>query len=77
MVIVTRKTLRNWNIDDTSGNSIIINDFVAVKCGTELSGKKFFAKLNEIEIDEIYVEYMQRNDNCYQYPVRSNESWQI
>lgn len=54
---------------------LTVNDFIAVQFLTKRSKVCFFAKVIDIESDDICVEYLEKNDKCYQYPVREEECW--
>lgn len=53
-----------------------VNDFVAVSIETKKSKFCYFAKVIEIESEDILVEYLEKRGEYYQYPDVPEDSWQ-
>lgn len=63
-------------VEETSDCSIEVNDFVAVRIETKTSKFCIFAKVIEVESDDVRVEYMEKRRQHYQYPDVLEESQQ-
>ena len=47
-----------------------VNDFVAVKFNTRRSKLCFYAKVTNIKLDDVFVEYLEKSDTGYQYSAK-------
>ena len=50
---------------------LAVNDFVAVKFETKKSRLCYFAKVTNIEADDVFVEYLEKSEAGYQYSANS------
>ena len=53
-----------------------LNDFVAIKFVSKISKVCFFAKVCEVEHNDVRVEYLEKCGKNHQYPEATDESWQ-
>ena len=48
-----------------------MNDFIDVTFETRRSKPCFFAQVTNIELDDVFVEYLEKSDTGYQYAAKS------